>query len=110
MIATPASAERVQKCAFNFEIFRFIKNGQFTPSSPTKKKKYLGVTVEVLSLKKIVKVENLKQKVDYDIDSFRNLRSYHHLGIKSFFFHFYVGMQSEVSCQLSALPRYCRKH
>ena len=31
MIATAASAESVQKCVFNFE----IKNGQFTPSSPT---------------------------------------------------------------------------
>ena len=25
MIATPASAERVQKCNFNFEIYRFLK-------------------------------------------------------------------------------------
>ena len=35
MIATHTSAERVQKCIFNFEIYRFLKNGQFTPSSPT---------------------------------------------------------------------------
>ena len=25
MIATPVSAERVQKCVFNFEIYRFLK-------------------------------------------------------------------------------------
>ena len=35
MIATPASVERVEKCVFNFEIYRFLKKGQFTPFSPT---------------------------------------------------------------------------
>ena len=27
MIATPASAERVEKYVFNFEIYRFLKSG-----------------------------------------------------------------------------------
>ena len=34
MHETPASVERVRKYGFNFEIYR-LKNGQFTPISPT---------------------------------------------------------------------------
>ena len=34
MIATPASVERVQKCAFNFEIYRFLKKATNLPHLP----------------------------------------------------------------------------
>ena len=34
MIATPASAERVQKCVFNFEIHRFLKKAANLPHPP----------------------------------------------------------------------------
>ena len=37
MIATPASAERVQKCIFDFEIYRFLKKRSIYPILP-----YLG--------------------------------------------------------------------
>ena len=34
MIATPASAERVQKCVFNFEIYHFLKKRPIYPILP----------------------------------------------------------------------------
>ena len=42
MNATPASVERVQKCVFNIEIYRFLKIGQL-PHSPLPT--YCGVTM-----------------------------------------------------------------
>ena len=34
MIATPARVEKVQKCAFNFEIYRFLKKAANLPHPP----------------------------------------------------------------------------